>query len=71
MTIEQATIVLNLLGKEYITENKVKGFDCFECNGLIFKCSYRGAVEMFVKNNPEGGDFYVWIQQSLQQLVIK
>lgn len=37
-------------------------YQAFECGGLVFKGNRRYAAIEFAKDNPEGGDFFVWLQ---------
>ena len=65
---KQAKIVLKLISNDHAEENRIKKFNCFEYCGILFKGDYQQSVESFVRNNPDGGDFFVWIQDNLKQL---
>lgn len=50
------------LKKDAVRETKK--INCFECGGLLFKGDRVIAAMEFAYNNPEGGDFYVWLQDN-------
>lgn len=58
---KQASIVLDLLSTDHLQENNFKVIHSFEYSGVVFQGDYHSAVENFVRNNPNGGDFYVWL----------
>jgi len=67
-TKQQAIIILNLLSHDEMRKNNYAHHECFQFGSLMFLGNYRTAVELFAKNNPTGGDFYVWLQDNYKIL---
>lgn len=65
---KQAQIIIDLLSHDFMKKEGIKHLDCFECGGEIFLGSYEWAVREFAYNNPDGGDFCVWVQQKFYRL---
>jgi len=63
---KQTEIALNLLRKPFI--NDVKTHTVFEIGGRYFIGDYMRACESFAYNNPDGGDFIVWLQDNWKQI---
>ncbi len=42
---------------------------CFKCEGEIFIGDRYLAALLFAEMNPDGGDFYVWVQNNYRRLV--
>lgn len=43
-------------------------YPAFTYGGRDYKGQYADAVKQFLLNNPEGGDFSVWLQQNWKQI---
>lgn len=67
-TKEQATTALNLLNHDTMKKLGVNIIEVFEIGGRYFIGNYNIAVMNYAKNNPEGGDFFVWLQDNWKQI---
>lgn len=65
----QASIALSLTDTKHLKEQGYKTIAIFEYGGRKFFGTYEVLVTHFVKLNPTGGDFYVWLQD--QELEVK
>lgn len=57
--------------QEGLLKNVIKTteeFNCFMCEGVIFKGDRYIAALEFAYNNPNGGDFYVWLQDNYKMI---
>jgi hypothetical protein len=64
MNIEHMSLYITEENNKKMRLLKTKRIEAFEYEGLIFKGnSYDAKIEFFF-NNPEGGDFYVWLQDN-------
>jgi hypothetical protein len=70
-TEKQASIALGLLEIDHMKSEGFKRLEFFEYGGRVFHGNYESAILAFVKNNPTGGDFYVWLQQVWGERIIK
>jgi hypothetical protein len=68
LTAKQAGITLDLLSHKHFKEVGFKRMECFKYGDRIFDGQYEAVVNAFVKCNPTGGDFYVWLQDHVRQL---
>lgn len=48
--------------------DELKPVQCFEYNGNLFKGDYKKAALLFVYNNPDPADFFVWLQNNYEQI---
>jgi hypothetical protein len=71
LTGKQAKIALSLTDRDHLQSEGFKRLDVFEYGGRYFLANYESSVLNFVKNNPTGGDFYVWLQDHYHQIEIK
>lgn len=68
MNQKPGQIALELLTFDTMHKMGVKIIDAFELEGVVFKGNYSCVVNEFVKNNPTGGDFYVWVSDNYEIL---
>lgn len=68
---KQASIALSLTDTDHLKEYGFKPLYMFEYGGRTFVGIYEVHVVNFLKNNPMGGDFYVWLQQNGSEVQIK
>jgi hypothetical protein len=69
LSSKQAQIALSLTDRKHQEEYGYKVHHVFEYGGRNFFGIYESMVLAFVKNNPNGGDFFVWLQD--QELEVK
>ncbi len=50
--------------------NKTEDIQVFEYEGVLYQEYKVDVIKNFVKNNPTGGDFHVWLQQHYSQSVL-
>lgn len=61
-TVEYMSAMIGEKQAAIIRTLKTNKYEVFEYEGLIFKGEPYTAKLEFVYNNPEGGDFFVWLQ---------
>lgn len=68
LSSNQAKIALSLTEVSHLKEYQYKTVDVFNYGGRHFFGMYESCVLEFVKNNPNGGDFYVWLQDQKREV---
>ncbi len=69
-TLDEIISKLDSANYERFNERKkeLMPVKCFKYNGVIFKGNYEMAAALFVYENPQPADFYVWLQNNYKQL---
>jgi len=67
----QARIALDLTSGSHLRLNDFKRKEIFKYGGRFFDGCYESCVVHFLKTNPTGGDFYVWLQKSGYEIKIE
>ena len=71
LTAKQAHTAMQLLDTEHLKKEGYRIMDIFKYEGRFFMGAYDEWVLTFVKNNPKGGDFGLYLQQHAQEVILQ